>query len=307
VFAGVYGYPQLNYITLKDTAVNQHGVMNMTERLRKVSDTVFQEAEPPKDRSRPLEWRRGFKRLYLDLLNVEVFDICNVNQVDKNLRLSKDENKADTATANPSYFQSIRAEVDHIKFRDRLLFSVPEEKNGEVFFLERAKGKIQIIIKAGDKGSYKKDLIGEVYAGEIGRANYEPGKDDIYLELLMPSENLDRLTNTFLAFPKSSLRVDVDVLAFTYEVDDAFREWHHSREMFIEGDHGIALLSSVGIVRSGEKTHSYGDDEDGNEYANHLVAKNTSDTKFLSLEKCLRGIKNAIYVAVVMLAILALK
>lgn len=279
----------------------------MTERLTKFSETVFQEAEPPKDRSRPLEWRRGFKRIFLDLVNVEVIDLCNINQVDKKFRLSSEKIETDTASANPSYSQTIRAEVDQIKFRDRLLFSVPEEKNGAVFFLERPKGKINVTIKAGDKGSYKKDLIGEIYAGEIGRTNYVPGEDGIYIELLLPQENLDRLINTFLAFPKSSLRIDVDVLAFTFEVDDAFREWHHSREMFIEGDHGIALLSSVGIIRSGEKTHSYGNDEDSNEHANHLVAKNTSDTKILSLEKCLRGIKNAIYVAVVMLAILALK
>lgn len=42
------------------------------EKLKKVNDIIFQEAEPPSDRNRPLEWRRSFNIIDLEIDKISI-------------------------------------------------------------------------------------------------------------------------------------------------------------------------------------------------------------------------------------------
>lgn len=279
------------------------------EKLKKVSDTIFQEAEPPKDRSRPLEWRRSLTHLGLDLTNVQVWDVCKIHETDIFFSLDDERDNAKSmATAQTSYSQIIKADVDQEKLRDTLLFAVPEEKNSEIYKLERPKGNIRLTIKAGDKHSYKNCNLTDVYPGSIGRDNFEPSDDGIWIEVRMPQEELDKIITVLTNNPKSQLKADIDVLAFTYEVDDALREWYHPRDMFINNEHSIALLSNLVASREGEikKIIEYNDDNDA-DVTKEIPSSQIQHSKTTIIERKLNGIKNAIYVVAIILVIIALK
>lgn len=266
------------------------------EKLKKVSDAIFQEAEPPKDRSRPLEWRRSLNRLRLDLINVQILDVCQIHETDSFFSSDdKIENHTKSmASAQPSYSQLIKADVDKKNFIDTIFFSVAEEKDSEIYKLDQPSEKISFTIRSGNKHSYKNFNLIDVYPGSIGRNNFEPGEDGIWIEVRMPQYELERIIALIASNPKSKLKASVDILAFTFEVDDAFREWYDPRDMFIDNDIGIALLSSLDLSRSSEIKEATN---------NHIHSVSEKST----IEENLNAIKNSIYIIAIILAILTLK
>ena len=54
-------------------------MVSSDERLKKVSDVIYQEANPPEDRHRPLEWPRNFNFVCLALKNVKIISNFNVH------------------------------------------------------------------------------------------------------------------------------------------------------------------------------------------------------------------------------------
>ena len=52
------------------------------EKLRKVSDGIFQEAQPPENRSPPLEWRRSFNFITLPLKDLRIVTSCSIHETE---------------------------------------------------------------------------------------------------------------------------------------------------------------------------------------------------------------------------------
>ncbi len=277
------------------------------KNLKKINDNTYQEAEPPKDRSRPLEWRRFFKHLSLDLINIQIWDLYKVNETDTFYNFHKDDENRSMATANSSYVPSIRADVDLEKLEDTIRYSVPIDKENGIYDLERNNGKIRIVIKSGDLHSYKKDIIKDVFAGSIFRTNFEPNEDDLCIEVSMPQEDLEKIINTFLKDSKASLKANIDIMSFTYEVDDALREWYHPRDMFIDNGVDIALISSL-IVTRGNKVENINNYDENNVPSFQEPAPNLLNNHNIAvIEKRLNGIKRAIYALVLILFLVAIK
>lgn len=57
-------------------------MLMIDEQLRKVSDSIFQEATPPEDRSSPLEWRRSLNFINIPLKSIKIVTSCNVHDTD---------------------------------------------------------------------------------------------------------------------------------------------------------------------------------------------------------------------------------
>ena len=110
------------------------------EKLRLMSDKVFVEAEPPSDRSRPLEWRRSINSLNVTVTGLVIKEHHSVNECDffSNSMLSsglKPENEPD----DPEYEKEIikpktelrtiiSSQIDLSKIRDALYRTVEEDK-----------------------------------------------------------------------------------------------------------------------------------------------------------------------------------
>ncbi len=52
------------------------------EKLQKISNMVFREADPPKNQSRPFEWRKSFNAINFVLGNIRIVYKFSVNDVD---------------------------------------------------------------------------------------------------------------------------------------------------------------------------------------------------------------------------------
>lgn len=114
------------------------------EKLRKVSDGIFQEAKPPKDRSRPLEWRRSFNFINLPLKNIKIVTSCSVHDTDFEWEEEKTIEPLKLIKADITQQIAITGIVDEEQMRDSLYFAVENKEEKDIFSAERASGSTAI-------------------------------------------------------------------------------------------------------------------------------------------------------------------
>ena len=125
-------------------------MIGKNEKLRKISDGIFQEAQPPEDRSRPLEWRRSFNFVRLPLKNVQVINSCTVHDSDFVLDDERNANPINLIKPNITSKIAITGILDEDKTRDSIYFAIKENKDGDIYGIGRHKGKTIITIKSGE-------------------------------------------------------------------------------------------------------------------------------------------------------------
>lgn len=204
------------------------------EKLKKVSDGIFQEADPPEDRSRPLEWRRSFNPIILPLKNLSINTTCNIHDTEFEWEEEKSSNPLKLVKPEVSRLTSITAYVDEDEFRDRIYFTVKDEDDETLFTTERPQGDMRVSLKPGEPSEESERLPSGIYHGHAFRMNYDPGEDDMYFELTMPKTEFELLLSSVKSDSNPKLEVCVHLLSFTYEVDDFLREHYHSRDIVID-------------------------------------------------------------------------
>ncbi|MGH7824334.1 MAG: hypothetical protein ACREQ7_04055 [Candidatus Binatia bacterium] len=64
--------------------------------------------------------------------------------------------------------------------------------------------------------------------------NVEPGEDYLCFDMCLPENQMNDILECLSRDPNAQIEVGVNLLSFSYEVDDALREWYHPRDLFIE-------------------------------------------------------------------------
>lgn len=204
------------------------------EKLKKVSDDIFQEAEPPEDRSRPLEWRRSFNPIILPLKNLSINTTCNIHDTDFEWGEKKSPNPLKLVKPEISQLTSISGYVDEDELKDRIYCTVKDDENDTLCTTERPQGDIRVNLKPGDPSEESERLPQGIYHGRAFRMNYDPGEDDFYFELTMPEHEFESLISSVKSDSNPKLEVCVHLLSFTFEVDDFLSEPHQSRDIVID-------------------------------------------------------------------------
>ena len=138
--------------------------------------------------------------------------------------------------------------VDEDKQRDTLYcFTKTDEE--EVFAIERPGDGIEVRLRAGEPSSGHKRIPDGVYFGNLVRCDFEPGRDYFCLEATLPKAQIEELQRALKSNPALEIDVSVHLLSFSYEVDDALREWHHSRGLIVR-DLTIAPVHCVTFSHS---------------------------------------------------------
>lgn len=223
------------------------------EKLKKISSSIFQQLEAPKEDSSPLEWRRTFNTVTLPLRDVKIITILGTHDLAWDINGDHNEDPSKLIKPDLSTQTVITAFVDEELMRDRLYCAAPceHEEQKDIFVVERPRGDIKVILKSSalrDKG----DLFPDgVYPGSCFRMNYEPGEDYISFEMTIPVEQMMAVIDSLRGDQALRLSVDVHLLSFSYEVDDFLREYYHPRDLFIDGDpyafvSGVTVVSSIG-------------------------------------------------------------
>ncbi|MGE0294995.1 MAG: hypothetical protein AB7J97_06090 [Steroidobacteraceae bacterium] len=280
------------------------------EKLRKVSDKIFQEAEPPPDRNRPLEWRRAFNTLHLRLNNVLAVTSFNVNDIDDLQDISESSHDKPTAQSRVSTTVAIRGDVDTDNFDDTILFATKIDKDKGLYVLDRPKGKFTVHIKSGEPTTRQELNFKDVYWGNLGRRECEEGEEGIWIEVTAPKQSIERLTAILKGEPTASVQAWISTRTFSYEVDDALREHWMSRNLFVDGSICIAFLERVQIEAHSKELQRQ-DDPAAHSDAVDLEAesKEIAQTRAgqiahaPSIVAAISSLKVAIYIAAVVTAI----
>lgn len=285
------------------------------EKIRKVSDGIFQEAEPPKDRSRPLEWRRSFNFINLPLKNIKIVTSCSVHDTDFEWEGEKTTEPLKLIKADISEQIAITGIVDEEQMRDSLYFAVENKEEKDIFSVERPSGNTNVSIKVGAPSEENERTPAGLYRGTAFRMNYDPGEDDIYFELTAPKEQLLSLISALRADPNSTVELGAHLLSFTYEVDDALREHYYPQDIILNAS-TPCFLSWAGVTsKIGQHylaSESEHDDEDEIEdsYQEELTPEQRAHQELLqvllSYLKPLNGLVAAIWVLIIVIALSAI-
>lgn len=217
------------------------------EKLRKVSDGIFQEAEPPEDRSRPLEWRRSFNFVNLPLKNIRIITGCSVHETEFCWEAEKSVNPLKLVKPNISDNIAITGTLDEDQMRDRIYCAVESKEEEGLFSVERVAGLQKVTLKAGKPSEESEKMPAGLYWGSAFRLNFDPGEDDLCFELCIPKDQMLSLIAAIRADENATTEVRANLLSFTFEVDDALREHYHSRDIVIN-DLTPCFVSWVGVT-----------------------------------------------------------
>lgn len=219
------------------------------EKLRKVSDSILQEFESPKDSSKPLEWRQAFNTIELPLHKMKIVTNLKTHDRDWDVHEENQENPTRLIKLDVRTQIAITAKVNEEAMRDRLYCTVSDdsEKQKDVFLVERPHGDIEVRLKSGVARDKSELFPSGVYSGSCFRMNYEPGEDYIGFDMTIPEEQMKILVDSLRADTKASLYVNVELLSFSYEVDDALREPHFRRDLIIHKS-PYAFVSNIWTV-----------------------------------------------------------
>jgi hypothetical protein len=236
-------------------------LIKLGEKLIKVSDSIFQEAEPPEDRNRPLEWQRNFNIINLPLKNLKIITHCSVHDTEFDWEEEKSVNPIKLVKPKISDTIAITGELDEHKVRDQIYFAVMKEEG--TFSVERSMGTSRITLRAGSPSEGNEKMPAGLYSGSAFRSNFHPSEDDLCFDLYLPKPQVLSLIAAIRADENATTEVGAYLLSFTYEVDDFFREHYHSRDLIIN-DSALCFVSWV-EVRSKIGSHYIPSESDASE------------------------------------------
>lgn len=236
--------------------------MRTSEPIRFISDAVFQEASPPADRSRPLEWRRSFNTVNFELKRLNVDYVYSVNEVNHIIGLHPETtNESAAVTAAPQRRLRISAKVPQEDVRDSLFYTIETKKGSGLYELVRTKDDLHLTVVEAQPTEARGPFAAGAYAGLAFHANSEPGEDCLYIEVGIPSQQLEELIKLLNGDETLELHLSIGLQSFSYEVDDALREWYHPRDLFIHGGASPAALQTLRMVRPKAEDTPFADTE----------------------------------------------
>jgi len=221
-------------------------------KLKKVSDSVFQQLDEDHTSRRPLEWRRDFNLVSFRICDTQIRHAISLDP--NSLEAREDEDQVRLSNRFASSLQeslTLTGFVDEDSFRDTLLVAETQEDSEDIYTLRRPNGKIIVTLRAS-QGSNKKlpdESATLFFTGHAFALNYEPGEDDLHFDLEANGDQLEKLIKRITGEKCAILEVAIRLNCFSFEVDDALREPYHPRDLFIEDVQHCFIQSIAAISR----------------------------------------------------------
>jgi len=205
-------------------------------------------------KSRPLAWRRSLNYLSFEA-SAFTIDVTHwINESDRLSRIKVDSDAASDVVV-PLVKSSLRSKisvstrVDLEKTRDKLYRTV--EANGDDKRCSVAReGLAKKLILSLSEGEVKSEDWGVFKAGAFyGCAGFYDDGSDLTLEVTASKDAILDLVQVISSGHLDRVIFNVVISSFSSEVDDALRDWHHSRDLIVHGFSTPAALESMVVRR----------------------------------------------------------
>jgi hypothetical protein len=296
-------------------------ILSEEKLLLKDSYTLV-EAEPPEDRSRPLEWRRSLNYLRFEANTFTVDSTHWVNESDMVsdiFRESVEKEREVVPLVKCAFKQkiSVSAKISFEGIRDSIYKTSEKNKDEKIYSISRQNRAGNLILnlsegepKAEDWGVFKSGS----YYGSAGF--YDENNCDLTLDITASKEALQDLIKIILSNSLDKVIFNIVISSFSSEVDDALRDWYHPRDLLIHGFSTQAALetmvvrrkSSGSLVVSNLSTSPVADDSNEDELSNISTHTNGFLVKDVIFDtSTLKSIKFALWALVGVLFLTLLK
>lgn len=288
--------------------------MHTNEHLRFIDENTFQEANPPEDRSRPLEWRRSLNKISFESSSASVEYHYTVNEVDYCALFD------DGPQENPKHVVSAAARrrirvgfsVSREKIRDNLLITEKVEDEESIYRLRYPKGDVQILLQEAESTEQRGPFATGAYSGVAFLSDHKGTSNRLFIEVGVPGRQIEEIAGLLEKKGSKSLHVDISLQSFSYEVDDALLDWYHARDLFIHGTVTQAALIHVSVLPStpenevSEECEQVEDEEDVVE-EQFITGALLPDHKAPDYTPILKGIRTSLWVLATLMVMILIK
>lgn len=225
------------------------------EKLRLTDSYTLAEAEPPEDRSKPLEWRRSLNYLRFEASSFVIDSTHWINESDMMsdlFRDSEDKSKGDIPLVKASVKNklSVSSKISFDGIRDSFYKTIEIDKDEKLYSVSRETRAPNLILNLSE-GEPKSDDWGIFKSGSYyGTAGfYDDESSDLTLDITASKEAIEDLVKIISSDSLEKVIFNVVISSFSYEVDDALRDWYHPRDLLIHGFSTPAALESMVVRR----------------------------------------------------------
>ena len=174
-----------------------------------------------------------------------------INEVDHFAAIDRtsDSDSKHVVTAAAKRRVRLTFELPQDNLRDSIFYTEETEKSSGIYQLRRPKGAIQVSFTEVDPTEPRGPYAKGAFPGLAFKTDFEESSDGLCLEVGAPSQQLDEVAAELKSGYANGLHVVISLQSFSYEVDDALREWYHPQDLFIHGSATQAVLLTMRLRR----------------------------------------------------------
>lgn len=209
------------------------------------------EDESSGKRDRPLEWRRSFNTVSYIGKSPSIECLYSVNEIEyfdepQDVGKSHDLDKQ-SIVVTPNSIRSLRVgfTIPQDDLRDAIYCADKTESGSDLYTLSRPRGDVRIFLTDKPPSDGRGPFGAGAYTGLAFRTDYESDENYLCVDVSVPTTHLEEIASELQKNPLLELHVEIAIQSFSYEVDDALREWYHHRDLFIHGNAAPAAVVSV--------------------------------------------------------------
>jgi hypothetical protein len=233
-------------------------MISAQDRVKLKTSDIFVEAEPPKGRTRPLEWRRSISTIDVDATRFVIKEHHTVSELDyitnglfrADLKAADDTSDPDEEKEQlkpkPGLRTILSSKIPLEDIHDSLYRTVEEDKDEKIYSFSRAKGYLELSIS--DDEPLKEPWAIFAAGTHFGHAWIEENDEKLTIYVSVEKDVLKHLVSEIKSGRVAEVNFRIAIDSFSDEVDDFLREWYHPRDLVIDGRMVHAALESFSVV-----------------------------------------------------------
>ena len=278
---------------------------------------TFTEVEVPSDRNKPLEWRRSLNSIRIEASSFIIDQTYWVNKCDtingiirrESFDTSENAPIVETVKAELNERRSVSFEISFDSIRDSIFKTISIDDSEKIFKLEKINRKIVVTLNNDDPIIESWGLFS--VGSYCGSSYIDEGGENLFIDLALDKNSFNNLYKDIRENRIDKIILDIVIDSFSFEVDDALRDFDHSRNLFIHGFSSPSALQSIVIREKPSNspliTSFYKSDESDSKTSTFQFEHSNKIDNVIMLLPLVKHIRNSLYVISFLLFLLAIK